>query len=73
MASCDEIYLTINGKGGHGATPNQCIDPIIIGANIVTQLQQIVSRKCDPKTPCVLSFGHFEAIGATNIIPSKPY
>jgi amidohydrolase len=71
MASCDEIYVTINGKGGHGATPNQCIDPIIIGANIVTQLQQIVSRKCDPKTPCVLSFGHFEAIGATNIIPSK--
>ncbi len=71
MASCDEIYLTINGKGGHGATPNQCIDPIVIGATIVTQLQQIVSRKCDPKTPCVLSFGHFEANGATNIIPSK--
>lgn len=71
MASCDEIYLTIHGKGGHGATPHQCIDPIFIGANIVTQLQQIVSRKCDPKTPCVLSFGHFEALGATNIIPSK--
>jgi amidohydrolase len=73
MASCDEIHLTINGKGGHGATPNQCIDPIMIGANIVTQLQQIVSRKCDPKIPCVLSFGHFEAIGATNIIPSKAH
>lgn len=73
MASCDEIHLTINGKGGHGATPNQCIDPIIIGANIVTQLQQIVSRKCDPKIPCVLSFGHFEALGATNIIPSKAH
>jgi len=73
MASCDEIHLTINGKGGHGATPNQCIDPIIIGANLLTQLQQIVSRKCDPKTPCVLSFGHFEAIGATNIIPSKAH
>jgi amidohydrolase len=71
MASCDEIYLTIHGKGGHGATPHQCIDPIFIGASIVTQLQQIVSRKCDPKTPCVLSFGHFEALGATNIIPSK--
>lgn len=71
MASCDEIHLTIHGKGGHGATPHQCIDPIIIGANVVTQLQQIVSRKCDPKIPCVLSFGHFEAIGATNIIPSK--
>jgi len=73
MASCDEIHLTINGTGGHGATPNKCIDPIMIGANIVTQLQQIVSRKCDPKIPCVLSFGHFEALGATNIIPSKAH
>jgi amidohydrolase len=73
MASCDEIHLTINGKGGHGATPNQCIDPIMIGATILTQLQQIVSRKCDPKIPCVLSFGHFEAMGATNIIPSKAH
>lgn len=73
MASCDEIYITINGKGGHGATPHQCIDPILIGATIVTNLQQIVSRRCDPKIPCVLSFGHFEALGATNIIPSKAY
>jgi len=71
MASCDEIHLTIHGKGGHGATPHQCIDPIMIGANLLVQLQQIVSRKCDPKIPCVLSFGHFEAIGATNVIPSK--
>ena len=71
MASCDEIYITINGKGGHGATPHLCIDPIVIGSNIITSMQQIVSRKCDPKIPCVLSFGHFEAIGATNIIPSK--
>jgi amidohydrolase len=71
MASCDEIYITINGKGGHGALPHHCIDPIMIGANLLVQLQQIVSRKCDPKTPCVLSFGHFEALGATNVIPSK--
>ena len=71
MASSDEIHLTIHGKGGHGATPHQCVDPILIGANIVVQLQQIVSRKCDPKTPCVLTFGHFEAIGETNIIPSQ--
>ena len=73
MASCDEIYITVNGKGGHGATPHQCIDPILIGANIITTMQQIVSRKCDPKVPCVLSFGHFEALGATNVIPSKAY
>jgi len=71
MASCDEIHLTINGKGGHGATPHQCIDPIVIGSSIVLELQQIVSRKCDPKIPCVLTFGHFEALGATNIIPSQ--
>ncbi len=71
MASCDEIYITIHGKGGHGATPHECIDPILIGANIITNLQHIVSRKCDPKIPCVLSFGHFEALGATNIIPEK--
>lgn len=73
MASCDEIYVEIVGKGGHGATPHNCIDPIVIGANIITQIQQIVSRKCDPKIPSVLSFGHFEAIGATNVIPDKAY
>ena len=71
MASCDEIYITINGRGGHGAIPNECIDPIITGANIITQLQQLISRNCDPKIPSVLSFGHFEALGATNVIPSQ--
>ncbi len=71
MASCDEIYITIHGKGGHGATPHQCIDPIVIGAELILNLQTIVSRKCDPKIPCVLTFGHFEALGATNVIPSK--
>lgn len=71
MASCDEIYITIHGKGGHGATPHQCIDPIVIGAELLLNLQTIVSRKCDPKIPCVLTIGHFEAIGATNVIPSK--
>lgn len=71
MASCDEIYITVHGKGGHGATPHQCIDPIVIGAELILNLQTIVSRKCDPKVPCVLSFGHFEALGATNVIPSK--
>lgn len=73
MASCDEIYITIHGKGGHGATPHNCIDPIMIGANMLQTMQQIVSRQCDPKTPCALSFGHFEALGATNVIPSKAH
>ncbi len=73
MASCDEIYITINGKGGHGATPHQTIDPIMIGAQLLVGLQQVVSRNCDPKIPCVLSFGHFEALGATNVIPEKAH
>lgn len=71
MASCDEIHLTIHGRGGHGALPEKCIDPISIGALIVTNLQQVISRHGDPKIPSVLSIGHFEAIGATNIIPDK--
>lgn len=69
MASTDELHVTIEGKGGHAAMPHQVIDPIVIASSIVLNLQQIVSRKCDPKIPCVLSFGHFEGIGATNVIP----
>ena len=70
MASCDEIYISINGKGGHAAIPDECIDPIIIGANIIKSTKEIITKKCNPKTPSILSFGHFEAIGETNIIPS---
>lgn len=71
MASADEIYLTIIGKGGHGASPHLCIDPIVISANIIIALQQLVSRYADPKTPTVLSFGDIHGSGATNIIPEK--
>lgn len=71
MASCDELYITFVGKGGHGAMPHQAIDPILMGAQFITSVQQIVSRKADPTIPCVLSFGHFEGLGATNVIPSK--
>lgn len=70
MASCDEIYLTIHGKGGHGALPQNCVDPIAIGASIITSIQQVISRKNDPRVPSVLTFGHFEALGATNVIPA---
>jgi amidohydrolase len=71
MASCDEIYMTINGKGGHGAMPHQNIDPILTSAHIITSLQQIVSRNCSPTIPSVLSFGKIEGLGATNIIPNQ--
>ncbi|MCC5922290.1 MAG: amidohydrolase [Crocinitomicaceae bacterium] len=71
MASCDEIYIDIIGKGGHGAVPHRAVDSILIGAEIVMSLQKVVTRNCDPTIPCVLSFGHFEGLGATNVIPGK--
>ncbi len=73
MASTDELYVTVRGKGGHGAQPQQNIDPVIITAHILTALQQIVSRFADPKSPSVLSFGKVIANGATNVIPNEVY
>lgn len=74
MASCDEIYVTVKGKGGHAALPHTFIDPIFISASIITNLQQIVSRRAKPSTPTVLSFGKINSKGgATNIIPDEVY
>ena len=72
MASADELYVTVNGKGGHAATPQHCIDPVAITAQILVALQQLVSRYADPTLPSVLSFGKINSTGgATNIIPNE--
>ncbi|MFC3561894.1 M20 metallopeptidase family protein [Pedobacter jamesrossensis] len=71
MASTDELYVTVTGKGGHGAQPHQNIDPVLIASHIIVALQQIVSRNADPRLPSVLSFGKVTANGATNIIPNE--
>jgi amidohydrolase len=71
MASTDELYVTVHGKGGHGAQPQQNIDPVLITSHIIIALQQIVSRVADPKMPSVLSFGKVIANGATNVIPNE--
>ncbi len=71
MASADEIYMTIKGKGGHGATPHLNVDPVLITCHIIVALQQIISRSANPLTPTVLSFGKIIAEGATNIIPNE--
>ena len=73
MASTDELYVTVKGKGGHGAQPQQNIDPVMITAYMLTALQTIVSRSADPKSPSVLSFGKMIANGATNVIPNEVY
>lgn len=71
MASTDELYVTVKGKGGHAAQPQQNIDPVMITAQILVSLQQIVSRTANPNTPSVLSFGKLQANGATNVIPNE--
>jgi amidohydrolase len=71
MASTDELYFMVHGKGGHAALPHTLIDPVLITAHIITALQQVVSRRCKPGVPSVLSFGKVIANGATNIIPDK--
>jgi amidohydrolase len=73
MASTDEIYLRVKGKGGHGAMPHLNIDPVLIASNIIVALQQVVSRHANPTMPSVLSFGKFIANGATNVIPDEAY
>lgn len=71
MASADEIYITVKGKGGHAAMPEMNIDPVLISAHLLVAMQQIVSRHASPKVPSVLSFGKVEAKGATNVIPNE--
>ena len=69
MAAADRFYLTIKGKGGHGARPQATIDPIAVGAQIVVALQTIVSRELDPTTEGVVTVGAFLAGDAPNVIP----
>lgn len=72
MASADEIYITIEGKGGHGALPHLCIDPIVIASQIILALQTLVSRSGNTLIPSVLTIGKINSEGgATNIIPNK--
>lgn len=71
MASADEIYITVKGKGGHAALPHQTIDPIAIAANLIVSLQQIISRNNNPLNPSVLSFGKIQGGNAGNVIPDQ--
>jgi len=73
MASADEIQLTIQGRGGHAASPHLTIDPIAVAAQIIVALQQVVSRKANPETPSVLSFGRIIGEGAMNVIPDQVF
>ena len=70
MASTDELYWTVTGRGGHGATPHLNVDPILVASHIVIALQQVVSRNAPPMMPTVLTIGKIEDVGGrTNITP----
>jgi amidohydrolase len=71
MASADELYFTIKGKGGHAASPQTCIDPILIASHLVISLQQVISRNRNPFDPSVLSITAINGGMATNVIPDE--
>ncbi len=71
MASSDEIYITVSGKGGHAAMPHKTTDSVLIASHILVALQQIVSRYAEASTPTVLSIGKVVANGAVNVIPAE--
>ncbi len=71
MASADEIYITVHGKGGHAAAPHLLDnDTVYVASQIVVALQSVISRHCPPDAPSVLSIGKMIADGATNVIPT---
>lgn len=68
-ASCDTFYIKVSGKGGHGAHPENCIDPIAISGYIMAQLQTVVSRENHPVYPAVMTIGSIHGGKAPNVIP----
>ncbi|MFD0712043.1 M20 family metallopeptidase [Paenibacillus sp. GCM10027626] len=71
MGSVDRIEISIEGKGGHGAIPDQSIDPVVCASAIVMGLQTIVSRELSPFSPAVVTIGSIQAGNANNVIPHR--
>ncbi|MBL8749586.1 MAG: amidohydrolase [Planctomycetes bacterium] len=71
MANVDSCDITVFGKGGHGAAPHLCIDPIVQAAQLVLDLQTIVSREIDPLEACVVTVGAIEGGSKHNIVPDR--
>ena len=69
-ASCDSIRLEVTGKGGHGARPEECVDPVVLSAGLLMELQTLISRSNRPTDPAVLTFGEIHGGTAPNIIPN---
>lgn len=73
MASPDEFYIHVKGKGGHGSAPHQCVDPIAISAAIISDFQAIVRESVNPMIPCVVSVCSIHSGNCPNVIPSEAF
>jgi len=71
LAANDRFELKIVGRGGHGAMPHLCVDPIDVGVQVINALQRMASRQINPLSPVVLTIGSFHAGTAFNIIPGE--
>jgi amidohydrolase len=71
MASADEIFITVRGKGGHAANPHLTVDTILVASHIVVALQQVISRNKNPFSPSVLTISSFQGGYTTNVIPAE--
>ena len=73
MASCDELHIEIQGLGGHGALPDRTVNPIFMGSEFILAAKGYIGENTPNDVPSVINFGHFEAHGATNVVPDKAF
>jgi len=73
MAQADYFFIEIQGKGGHAAAPHEVVDPLYIGSQLVSMMQSLVSRRCNPQDPAVVSITQFQAGSAYNVIPESAF
>ncbi len=73
MASADRLTIEIEGRGGHAARPHISVDPMLVGAQIINQIQSIVARNVDPLQAAVVSICVFQAGTTDNVIPQTAH
>ena len=73
MASCDELHIEVQGLGGHGALPERTVNPIFMGSEFMLAAKRYIDENTPTDVPSVINFGHFEAKGATNVVPDKAF
>src|SRR5438445_2997935 len=71
LANVDTVDITVLGKGGHGSAPHTTIDPVVLAARIILDLQTLVSREIDPTDPAVVTVGSIHGGTKHNIIPAE--